>query len=59
MSASHVSPINALLIVNYLNQTGSGVLTLLNEYLNTNLDDAVTRRMAIQTPSPPAMVLTL
>jgi hypothetical protein len=42
MSASHVSPINALLIVNYLNQTGSGVLTLLNEYLNTNLDDAVT-----------------
>jgi len=39
---SLVSPIDALMVVNYLNQTGSGTLTSLNEHLNTNLDDAVT-----------------
>gem|GEM_PF-5236963 len=30
------------MVVNYLIQTGSGVLTFLNGHLNTNLDDAVT-----------------
>jgi hypothetical protein len=39
---SLVSPIDALMVVNYLNQTGSGALTRLNGHLNTNLDDAVT-----------------
>ena len=39
---SLVSPIDALMVVNYLNQTGSGDLSLLNSHLNTNLDDAVT-----------------
>jgi len=37
-----ISPIDALMVVNYLNSTGSGVLTNLNEHLNTNLDDAIT-----------------
>ena len=39
---SLVSPIDALMVVNYLNQTGSSALTLLNGHLNSNLDDAIT-----------------
>jgi len=30
------------MVVNYLNNTGSGALTSLNEHLNTNLDNAIT-----------------
>ena len=37
-----ISPIDALMVVNYLNNTGSGALTSLNEHLNTNLDNAIT-----------------
>lgn len=39
---SLVSPIDALMVVNHLNETGSGALTNLNSHLNTNLDDAIT-----------------